>query len=450
MAKAVNRSSGRANVEGFDAGPGRAISDDPFPACSPSPAISVSPSSCCWLFLTAALTAQIWLERETRRLQTDAIAAKRAQFLKALEVMAPSPPNWDGDIQHNLGAVLGATVSIQSRHSAAAAARPRGRPAQFRSRLAGRPGVPYAHLTFAAPAANRLVALHEWTLVAVLLLALLLLLVSILLALPRRSATDGGSRPPWLAARREMHGLEQLARISVERGEALARESGARHRAEEDLQLSRTLLGQSLDERVRLGRELHDNICQTLYAVSLTLEGLRGKLAPGAATVTEQRLDQCIAELRRLNHEVRAYLKGLEPVTVQRQRLVEALDAMLAAQTRSETTRLVRNIDEEATALIAPEQATEVVNLLREAVSNSVKHSRARTITIHAQRGDGCVMLAVQDDGAGFDPAGAAGHGHGLANMQARAEALGGSLQVVSSVGKGTRVLLTLPVISAA
>jgi signal transduction histidine kinase len=400
------------------------------------------------VFLTAALTAQIWLERETRRLQTDAIAAKRAQFLKALEVMAPPPTIWGEDFQHDLGAVLGATVSIRRGTPPLSPPGPEAGLLSFEHVFPGEPGF-YAHVAFAAPASNRLVALHQRTLVAVLLLALLLLLVSILLALARRSATDGGSHPPWLAARREMHGLEQLARISVERGEALARESGARHRAEEDLQLSRTLLGQSRDERVRLGRELHDNICQTLYAVSLTLEGLRGKLAPGATAVTEQRLDQCIAELRRLNHEVRTYLKGLEPVTVQRQRFVEALDSMLAAQTRPETTRLVRNIDEEATALIPPEQATEVVNLLREAVSNSVKHSCGGTITVHAQRGDGCIVLAVQDDGTGFDPAGAEGQGHGLANMQARAEALGGSVQVLSSVGKGTRVLLTLPVISA-
>jgi signal transduction histidine kinase len=111
--------------------------------------------------------------------------------------------------------------------------------------------------------------------------------------------------------------------------------------------------------------------------------------------------------------------------------------------------RLVRNLDEEATALIAPERATEVVNILREAVSNSLRHGRARTITVHARQGEGTLLLAVQDDGAGFDPAACAAHGHGLANMQARAALLGGAVNVVSSAGKGTRVLLTLPVTSA-
>jgi len=76
--------------------------------------------------------------------------------------------------------------------------------------------------------------------------------------------------------------VEHFARISVERSEALQREAGARHRAEEDLQVSRTLLDRSMQKRVQLGRDLHDNICQTLYAVSLSLEGVRRTVADSA------------------------------------------------------------------------------------------------------------------------------------------------------------------------
>lgn len=75
-------------------GPGRAISGDPFPCMQPVTRHISLALVLLLVFLIAALTAQIWLERETRRLQTDAIAAKRAQFLKALEVMAPPPALW--------------------------------------------------------------------------------------------------------------------------------------------------------------------------------------------------------------------------------------------------------------------------------------------------------------------------------------------------------------------
>ncbi|MDD2764100.1 MAG: sensor histidine kinase [Opitutaceae bacterium] len=398
------------------------------------------------VFLAAALTAQAWLQRENRRLQTDAVAARRAQFVQALEITRRPAETWDEAFQHELGTLMGGTVTLHRGEP------PLGNPPGpgllgFDYRLPGG-GDFTARVTFATPAASRLAILHERMLVAVILLALLLLLVSAGLALPRRFSGEGGSRSPWSATRAEMHGLEHFARISVERGEALERESGARLRAEEDLQLNRTLLGHSLEERVRLGRDLHDSICQTLYAVSLSLEGLRAKLGGGGSGETPQRLDQCIAELRRLNHEVRSYLKELEPGVVQRGPFLEALEAMLAAQPCTGGVHLARDLEPDAVARIAPERAPEVVNILREALSNSLRHGRARTITVHARHGDGCVIFAVQDDGVGFDPA-TAGPGHGLANMQARAAALGGSVSVVSARGKGTRVLLTLPVSSA-
>jgi len=399
------------------------------------------------VFLTAALAAQAWLQREARRLQADVVTAKRAQFAKALERIHQPPETWDADFQRLIGDLMGGTMTL---HGDAV-------PPPLESLGAGLLGFDYrlpgehaftVRVIFAAPAASRLAVLHERMLVAIILLALLLLLVSALLTLPRRSLGESGTRQPWITARADMAGLEHFAKISVARGEALEQESGARHRAEEDLQLSRALLGKSLEERIQLGRDLHDSICQTLYAVSLKLEGLRAKLA-GSPDETAPRLDQCITELRRLNHEVRSYIKELEPETVHRQPLLEALDSMLAAQPFAEGVRLVRNLDAEATALIAPERATEVVNILREAITNSLRHGRARTITVHARRGEGTVLFAVQDDGTGFDPAAFGGHGHGLGNMQARAAALGGAVNVVSSPGKGTRVLLTLPVTSA-
>jgi signal transduction histidine kinase len=397
------------------------------------------------VFVAAAVTAQAWLQWEARRVQADALTARRAEFLKALEITRRPPETWDADFQRTLGELMGATVTLYRDAAPPSGERPAPGRLSFVHQFPGVEGY-HARVVFAAPAASRLVVVHERMLVAVTLLAVLLLMVSILLAIPHPSATEDGGPPPWNAARADMAGLEHFARISVERGEALERESGARHRAEEDLQLSRTLLGQSLEERVQLGRELHDNICQTLYAVSLALEGLRRRVA--GAGDAEQRLDQCIAELRRLNHEVRSYLRDLEPQAVLRQPFMEALTAMLSSQTGADGPRLVQRFAPEAITSIAPERATEVVNILREAITNSRRHAQARTVTVRAIRNDNAVVFAVQDDGAGFEPV-STGPGHGLGNMQARAAALGGTLEVISALGKGTRVLLTLPVISA-
>lgn len=400
------------------------------------------------VFVAAALATVAWLDLETGRLRADAVAARRTQFREAVALAGRPPADWDAAFRKALGRLFDGEVVLYR----GIAPPPRKAPP------AGRLGFDYplpgadhltARVTFALPPAYRLAVTHERMLMIVVVLATAFLLVPVLLSLPRRSPPENTTAGPWPAARSEMSGLEHLARISVERTEALARESGARSRAEEDLRLSRTLLDQSLEERIRLGRELHDNLCQTLYAVGLTLEGLRSRLASQADPVVAERLDQSIAELRRLNRDVRGHLAQLEPAAVQRQPFVEALDAVLAAQTCPDHVRLVRNLDQEATAAIAPQQAAEVANILREALSNSVRHSDARTITVHARRGDGTVLLAVQDDGAGFAPAQATG-GHGLANMRARAANLGGSLEIVSAPGKGTRILVTLPVSSVA
>ncbi len=404
-------------------------------------------------FLAVAIAGQAWLQKETRRFQADTVAARRAQFAQALAITHRAPDAWDESFLRELGALLGGTVVLHSEHDA-------GGPAgtgpvlqagylAFDYPLSDASGL-HARVTFPAPAASRLIALHQKMLAAVVLLALVVIAVSLLIAFHHRSAADAGTGPEAPDARSDMLGMEHFARISVEQGEALQQEAGARQRVQEDLELSRTLLDRSMQARVQLGRDLHDNICQTLYAVSLSLEAVRRAVPADGDAATGRRLDQCIAELRRLNREVRSYLKDLEPEAVRRMPFVEAIEAMLAAQLETGSLKLVRDLEPEATGLIAAEQTAEVVSLLREAVSNSVRHGGARNITLQARRSDDTVVLAVQDDGGGFDPSASGGQGHGLANMQARAAAMGGSLKITSAPGKGARVLLTLPVRPAA
>jgi len=322
----------------------------------------------------------------------------------------------------------------------------------FEAELPGAPGW-RARVQFATPALLRVQMLHQRTLAVILVLALLLATAPLLLVLmsSRRAAIpEGASRTPWATARAQAAGFEHFAKISNERGVALAHEHGARLRAEENLQVNRTLLDHSVAERVRLGRELHDNICQTLYAVCLTLESVQKKNA--LVPELKQRVDQCMTELRRLNQEVRAYLQDLEPARLNGQSFTGAVTGLIESFMAEEGVDIEHRLDEEAVALIPPQQTADILNILREAVSNGVRHGHARKITLLAGRSDQEIALAVQDDGAGFVPTSTAKSttGHGLANMQARAAALGGSLRVESTPGKGTRVLLTLPVASPA
>ncbi|MFZ5494997.1 MAG: sensor histidine kinase [Verrucomicrobiota bacterium] len=394
------------------------------------------------LFLVAALTLQWWLVRETRQLQRLAVDEQRGRLERIIAVSGLPPERWDAYFQKELGAMVGGTVELY--RTAAPPAAPAAPPGNlvFTETIARVPGWE-ARVSFAAPALIRTQVMHQRILAVIILLALLLALVPMLAALleARRPPGEGASRSPWAAARAQAAGFEELARLSHERSAALAREHAARARAEQDLQVNRSLLDRSLAERVRLGRELHDNICQTLYAVCLTLESVQKKSALGPEM--SDRMQQCLAELRRLNQEVRAYLQDLEPGRVNGQSFGAALAGMLGSLPPEDEVRIQRRLDPEAVELISPGQVAEIMNILREAVSNSLRHGQARQIILRAGRSDDTVALSVQDDGVGF--AAERRQGHGLDNMRARAQSIGGDLQIESAPGKGTRVILTLP-----
>ena len=395
------------------------------------------------LFLGAALVLQWWLVRETRQLQRLAVDEQRARVGRIIAVTGLPPERWDAYFQQELGAMVGGTVELYRTGQPPVSPVPAGS-LVFVEKVGNVPGWE-ARVTFAAPALLRSQVMHRRILTTIVLLALLLALVPLLIVVleaRRGVAADGATRSPWAESRAQAVGMEQFARLSNERTAALVAEHGARVRAEEDLQVNRTLLGQSVAERIRLGRDLHDNICQTLYAVCLTLESVRKKssLTPEMS----QRTDQCLAELRRVNQEVRAYLQELEPGRVNGQSFATALAGLLGSLTIEDEVKIERRLDPETVEQIPSHQVAEILNILREALSNSLRHGQARHITLLAGRSDEAIALSVQDDGVGFSPDGH--RGHGLGNMRARAVALGGSLSVESAPGKGTRVILNLPV----
>lgn len=390
--------------------------------------------------LLGAVLMNGWLQQQTqaqvRQLNDAAIALKQEQFR---QVASRMHLDWQSPATAlaEAGQVIGATAQ---RYDDVLLI-PNPGPLSFSAQLGPHSNV---LVSFPAPPATRLLAVYHRVTLGLLLLCPGLFLAGLLLAsLVHRFRTDERNTvTPWARERAQAVGMEQFARLSNERTAALVEEHGARVRAEEDLQVNRSLLGHSVAERVRLGRDLHDNICQTLYAVCLTLESVQKKTS--LSPEMRQRTDQCLVELRRLNQEVRAYLQDLEPGRVNGQSFTAALAGLIGSLPPEAEARIERRLDPETVEQIPSHQVAEIMNILREALSNSLRHGQARHITLLAGRNDETIALSVQDDGIGFSPDG--NRGHGLGNMQARAGALGGSLQLESSPGKGTRVILTLPI----
>lgn len=405
------------------------------------------------VFLGAAVSMQWWLLRETNRLERETVIESGVALINILALSDRRPPaQWDDTYRAQLGSALGGKVEAHRGDSPTTTPRIGDR-GEFRieEKIPGYPGW-VASATIRSKALDRMQLMHQRSLVAIILLAALLVLVPAGLAIltaRRESLAIQGATDPLSAIRSHAAGFEQLARMSAEREQAFVREHGARVRVEEDLHVSKTLLDRSLAERVRLGQELHDNLCQTLYAVSLTLEGVAKK--PGAPE-SSARLQQSIGELRRLNHEVRSYLRYLEPAQVKRTPLSDAIAAMLAALPQEDDRVVEDRLDEAVVALVPAEHSADVVNILREAISNSLRHGRARRITLRAERSDDRIAIAVVDDGSGFSPGSefSRNGGHGMSNMEARARSVGGTLKITSSPGRGTRVLLTLPLAAGA
>lgn len=228
------------------------------------------------------------------------------------------------------------------------------------------------------------------------------------------------------------------------RVQGIAWDISGQKEAEEALRKSEQRLRQSLEERVQLGRDLHDGIIQSIYAIGLGLGECRRLLQENPAE-TEARLGKAINDLNSVIRDVRTFIVGLEPEALKGQELKGALQSVVSSMSETHAAQFSFDIDSRAADRLTGRQAAQFLQIAREAMSNSLRHARATRTSVVLSLRNGCVQLEVQDDGVGFDLAARRDSGHGLRNIAARARELGASSEVVSAPGKGTRVLVTVP-----
>jgi signal transduction histidine kinase len=227
-----------------------------------------------------------------------------------------------------------------------------------------------------------------------------------------------------------------------EQSDALERERAARVSSESALDRSQSLLERTLSERLQLGRTLHDDTCQVLYGVTLHLDALRTHVSARAPDL-EPGLARSLEQLRTLNRRVRSYVDALET-----QPLPESSFRSVCAEATAPFSGIpgirfeVRTPQSDSP--LRPDFAEDVVHVLRESVSNAVRHGKADRIEICVEHTQNETSLAIRDNGCGFDPA-AKGGGHGLSNLKARAERTHGRLTIESFLGKGTLITFTWP-----
>jgi signal transduction histidine kinase len=245
--------------------------------------------------------------------------------------------------------------------------------------------------------------------------------------------------------RAEMSQMDRLARTTVGQAEALARERDARLRTEENLNLNELRLNQALEQKIRLGRDLHDGIIQSLYATGLILESARQKRAEQPAEA-DALIEKSIGLLNTTIGEVRGYIHTLSAeVPRDSDSFISALNAALADLHANRPVDFNIHIDDTTEAMLDNNQRRELLQITREAASNALRHGKARCVTIRLHEDGARIALLIQDDGAGFDPSSITNPGMGLANLRARTKTLAGDFRITSQSGQGARVIITFP-----
>jgi len=250
---------------------------------------------------------------------------------------------------------------------------------------------------------------------------------------------------PLLTERHELARVAQLIDSAFAQQKALLHEVEDRRRAEVALRESEAALRRTLEDRARLGRDLHDGVIQSIYAAGMGLAATRTILQRNPADA-EQRIDQVRAALNDTIRELRGFITGLEPETFKQRTFAQAVGALVEFLESTGSVDVQVEIDESLAERLPTTVRTDALQIIREAVSNSLRHGQAAKVTISLTQVDGYARLKIADDGAGFDPAGTRDGGQGLANMAERARESEADYSLESAKGKGTRIVVRFPI----
>ena len=219
------------------------------------------------------------------------------------------------------------------------------------------------------------------------------------------------------------------------------------------------------EERNRLAREIHDTLAQGLSSIALHLETADLLLGRDPARVAEarERVARALALARENLDEARRSVRGLRASGLEGRSLGEGLAALAARFAEEHDVAALCTVED--LPPLSPRLEADLYRIAQEALTNCGKYAEARRVSLSLERAgpEGRTLtLTIADDGAGFDPAaqsaptaaGAAGDGHGggfgLRGIRERAAALGGTAEIASAPGEGTRLVVAVPLVAPA
>jgi signal transduction histidine kinase len=203
-----------------------------------------------------------------------------------------------------------------------------------------------------------------------------------------------------------------------------------------------------VEERERIGKDLHDSVIQAIYAVGLSLDDVP-EIMDEEPEEARRRVERAIDGLDQTIRDIRNFIFGLRPALLDGVDVVEGL-AALADEFRVNTM-----IDVElragptvTTPVIGPDRIAELLAIAREALSNIARHARATRaeLVVEPDPEIAGLEIVIADNGVGFDTTAPRGLGHqGLRNIRTRAISIGATIVVDSRPGAGTRIIVRVP-----
>jgi two-component system sensor histidine kinase DevS len=201
-----------------------------------------------------------------------------------------------------------------------------------------------------------------------------------------------------------------------------------------------------LEERERIGMDLHDGIIQSIYGVGLGLENVR-HLMHEDLKQADQNVGKAIEDLNSTIHDLRTYILDLKPRQMRGGSLVESTKRLVEEFRSNVKSEIILSMPKNDYFLDLPQtNALAIFLVCQETLANVAKHADAKKITVNLWSTGDRVLLEVHDDGTGFDESVInKSVGHGLANMRTRVQNVNGDLDITSVIGEGTTVLAWVP-----
>ncbi|MDO9530597.1 MAG: sensor histidine kinase, partial [Deltaproteobacteria bacterium] len=228
------------------------------------------------------------------------------------------------------------------------------------------------------------------------------------------------------------------------RAEEALRESEQRLRF-----LTSQLLSAQERERKRISMELHDELGQSLAVLKLQIRAIERGLGDDQQDLKEGCLE-LLLYLDGVIDDVRRLSRDLSPAILEDLGLQSALKYLINEVSKHYTVSQAFKV-EELDQLFPAEAQIIIYRIFQECLTNISKHATATEVSISVKEDDGLISLMIEDNGAGFDPTlvlarRATGRGLGLAALHERARMLGGTLDIWSQPGAGTRMTCVIPV----